>query len=137
MNTETEHANEQSARPRGITTVETALQALRLSSRPIPEGDSASHAEGDYASRPIGPTALPHSQGRARRVGPPPLNQPARVEVWEYLEDGLWSGMGEAFVPAPQDPFWRILLHILPWWGGSSERMPPIHEEYQWEMPAL
>lgn len=60
---------------------------------------------------------------------PPPLPIPARVEVWEYLEDGMWSSMGEAFVPAPQDPFWAILMRITDWWPFSDNRLSPEEVE--------
>lgn len=63
------------------------------------------------------------------KANPPPLPQSAYVQVWEYLEDGIWSSMGEAFIPAPQDPFWAILMRITDWWPFLDYK--PLPEEVE------
>lgn len=67
----------------------------------------------------------------ARKL-PPPLPQRPRVEVWEYLEDGLWSSLGEAFPPIGHDPFFVMLSRILPWWPEGHDDIGSILEMPVW-----
>lgn len=61
-------------------------------------------------------------------MSPPPLPQRPQeqrsarvaVDVWEYLGDGLWGSMGQAFPEVGTDPFWIMLLRITPWFPGGK-----------------
>jgi hypothetical protein len=58
-----------------------------------------------------------------------PTNSPStygQVQVWEYLGNGLWSSLGEAFPTKGTDPFWLLLIRWLPWWPHGHEQ---IHTE--------
>jgi hypothetical protein len=70
------------------------------------------------------------------KPAPPPLNQRPRVEVWEYLEDGLWYCLGEAFPEPCTDPFWIMLVRVLPWWqdGHDDIRSIPLPEEQSYNL---
>lgn len=69
----------------------------------------------------------------ANSKSPPPLPQRPQVDVWEYLGDGLWGNMGQAFPNVGTDPFWVLLLRILPWWPEGHDDIgsipPPVLEE--------
>lgn len=67
---------------------------------------------------------------RNKESVPPPLPKRIRVEVWEYLEDGIWSSMGKAFMPYQQDPFWVFLIRICPWWSSSNDKVPGEVEDF-------
>jgi hypothetical protein len=76
--------------------------------------------------------ALPAQMPQVKRKSqPPPLRQRPRVEVWEYLGDGLWTSLGHAFPQPMTDPFWVILARVCPWWpeGHASLASFPRDEE--------